>query len=224
VKTALRVVVGEDELLFREGLVRLLSEAGMDVVADAADATELMRTAFEHRPDVVVTDVRMPPEQTDDGLRAALEIRRRIPGTGVVILSHYVAAGPAVDLFAEGADGIAYLLKQRVGDLEWFVDTVRRIAAGGCAIDPEIVQRLLRAADPAPLDALTPREREVLALMAEGCSNHGIATQLGVTGDAVEKHIRAILRKLGVRADPAEHRRVLAVLTYLRHGADARYR
>ena len=220
----MRVVVGEDELLFREGLVRLLSEAGMDVVADAADATDLVHKAIEHRPAVVVSDVRMPPEQTDDGLRAALEIRRRMPGTGVVILSHHVAEGPALELFAEGADGLAYLLKQRVGDLDGFVDTVRRIAAGGCAIDPHIVQRLLRAADPAPLDALTPREREVLALMAEGCSNHGIACRFGVTGDAVEKHIRAILRKLDVRVEPTEHRRVLAVLTYLRHGPDARYR
>jgi len=217
-------VVGEDELLFREGLIRLLTEGGMHVVAEAADARDLVRAAIEHRPDVVVTDVRMPPGNGNDGLCAALEVRRRIPNTGVVVLSHYIAADSALELFTEGAEGIAYLLKHRVADLEWFVDTVRQVAAGGCVIDPSVVQRLLAGAEGDPITSLTPRERDVLALMAEGLSNQGIADRHAITVDAVEKHIRAILRKLDVRPDRGEHRRVLAVLAYLRSNRDSEYR
>lgn len=211
----MRVVVGEDQLLFREGLVRLLGEAGFDVVAQAADATDLIRKATAHRPDVVVTDVRMPPGEADDGLRAALEIRRGVPGIAILVLSQYVAETTARELIAEGAEGIGYLLKDRVADLDRFADCVRQVAEGGSVLDPQVVARLLRELRPGPLADLTPREREVLGLMAEGRSNRGIAAQLVVTEDAVEKHIRSILRKLDVPQDPDEHRRVRAVLRYL---------
>lgn len=214
----MRVVIGEDDALYREGLVRLLTEGGFEVVAQARDAPELERKAAAHRPDVVVTDVRMPPRGTDDGLRAAIAIRQRSPETAVLVLSQYVAQRPAAELVGHSAKGVGYLLKDRVADLDQFLDAVRRVAAGGTALDPEIVSRLLGRHPRGPLDELTPREREVLALMACGHSNQGIADRLVVTDHAVVKHIGNILRKLDIPSAPDGHRRVLAVLTYL-HGA-----
>lgn len=211
-----RVVIGEDDVLFREGLKRLLAEGGMDVVGQAASAEDLVRKASAHRPDVVVTDVRMPPGNTDDGLRAAIEIRHRHPGIGVLVLSKYVAERSALKLIADNAAGVGYLLKDRVADLDHFVDAVRRVAEGGSALDPEIVSRLLGRVGEDPLQPLTSREREVLAAMAEGHSNQGIATALVITEDAVEKHVRSILRKLDIGPSTSGHRRVLAVLAFLR--------
>ena len=219
----MRVVIGEDQALFREGLVRLLDDLGFDVVAKAADADDMVRKVQAHRPDVVVTDVRMPPNHTDDGLRAALEIRSRCPGTAVLVLSQYVAERPALDLMAGGAEGVGYLLKDRVADLDRFADAVRRVAEGGSALDPEVVSRLVARRRDDPLDELSPRELEVLSLMAEGRSNRGIAGQLAVTEHAVEKHVHAILLKLGIAAAPTDHRRVLAVLAYLQGRAAAHY-
>ena len=216
----MRVVIGEDQVLFREGMVRLLSEAGFDVVGEAGDAEDLLRKVAAHRPDVVVTDVRMPPTQTDDGLRAALEIRRSAPGTGVLVLSQYVVERSALELIAGGAEGVGYLLKDRVADLDAFTEAVRRVAEGGSALDPEIVSRLLGRRRDDSLEELTPREREVLALMAEGRSNHGIAERLVVTEYAVEKHVGSILRKLDISPTDSGHRRVLAVLAYLRSRAE----
>jgi DNA-binding NarL/FixJ family response regulator len=214
-----RVVVGEDQALFRAGLVRLLCDAGFEVVAEAADAPDLVRKATAHRPDIVITDVRMPPGHSDDGLRAALEIRARLPGTAVMVLSQYVVERAAIDLIGDSAAGVGYLLKDRVADLDAFTDAVRRVAAGGSALDPEVIARMLgRRAD--PLGVLTPRERDVLAAMAEGRSNHGIAEKLVVTEHAVEKHVTSIIRKLDIAAGAGEHRRVLAVLAFLqRSGA-----
>jgi len=212
----MRVVIGEDDVLFREGLVRLLTEAVIDVVGQAADAQELVRKVAAHRPDVVLADVRMPPDNTDDGLRAAIEIRRRYPAIGVLVLSKYAADRPALELIADNAAGVGYLLKDRVADLEQFVDAIRRIADGGSALDPEIVSRLLGRSRADPLEKLSPREREVLGLMAEGHSNHGIATALVITEDAVEKHVSSILRKLDLPPTASGHRRVLAVLAFLR--------
>jgi DNA-binding NarL/FixJ family response regulator len=186
------------------------------VVAECADASELVRRVAGHRPDIVITDVRMPPGNTDDGLRAAQQIRRRFPGTPVVVLSQYVMERAAVELIADDAAGVGYLLKDRVADLDRFVEAVRRVAAGGSALDPEVVGRMLGRRGNDPLDELTPREREVLAMMAEGRSNHGIAAELVVTDDAIEKHVRSILRKLDIHGSENEHRRVLAVLTFLR--------
>lgn len=218
----MRTVIGEDELLFREGLGRLLREGGFDVVAQAADADELVRKVHGHRPALVVTDVRMPPRNTDDGLRAALEIRRRFPSTAIVALSHHIATEAALELIGDRAEGVGYLLKERVADLEGFLDSVRRVAAGGSALDPEVVARLVgRGRD--PLRQLSPREREVLALMAEGRSNHGIGHALVITDDAVEKHVRSILHKLDIRVDVSDHRRVIAVLTYLRAAGALKY-
>jgi DNA-binding NarL/FixJ family response regulator len=211
-----RVVIGEDEPLFRAGLVRLLSESGFEIVAECADAEDLVRRVAGPRPDVVITDVRMPPGHADDGLRAAQEIRRRFPGTAVVVLSHYVMEGAAVDLIGDDAAGVGYLLKDRVADLDAFVEATRRVAAGGSALDPDVVSKVLARRGQHPLEELSPREREVLTLMAEGLSNRGIAERLVVTEDAVEKHVRSLLRKLDIHGSPSEHRRVLAVLTYLR--------
>ncbi len=217
----MRVVIGEDQALFRQLMVRLLSDEGYEVVAQAADADELVRKVQGHRPDVVVTDVRMPPTNTDDGLRAALEIRERFPDTAVLVLSQYVAERSALDLIAGGAEGVGYLLKDRVGDIDDFVDALRRVAEGGSALDPEVVSGLLGRRGDDPLAELSPREREVLALMAEGRSNQGIAKQLVVTEHAVEKHVRSILQKLGLPIAPSDHRRVLAVLAFLRNPAGA---
>jgi DNA-binding NarL/FixJ family response regulator len=212
-----RVVVAEDSVLLREGIVRLLAEAGFDVVGEAGDAEDLLRKVTAHKPDVAIVDIRMPPTHTDDGLRAALEIRRRLPQTGVLVLSQYVEEGYALDLLDESAEGTGYLLKDRVADVERFLDSVRRVGEGGSALDPEVVGHLLgRRRRDDPLAAITPREREVLALMAEGRSNRGIAEQLVVTERAVEKHVTGIFDKLGLSPVPEDHRRVLAVLTFLR--------
>ncbi len=204
-------------MLLREGIVRLLEEAGFEVVGQAGDAEDLVRKVSAHTPDVAVVDIRMPPTGTDDGLRAALEIRRRLPATGVLVLSQYVEEGYALDLVADSAEGTGYLLKDRVADVERFVDSVRRVGEGGSALDPEVVAHLLgRRRREDPLEELTGREREVLALMAEGRSNRAIAEQLVVTERAVEKHVTSVFGKLGLAPGPEDHRRVLAVLTFLR--------
>jgi DNA-binding NarL/FixJ family response regulator len=212
-----RVVIGEDDVLLREGISRLLAEAGIEVAAQAGDADAFLRKALAHRPDVAVVDVQMPPDHGDDGLRAALELRRRRPETGVLVLSQFYEEQYAVDLIGDSAEGVGYLLKERVGDVDAFTDAVRRVAAGGSALDPEVVGRMLgrRRAD-GPLEQLSPRDRDVLALMAEGKSNRGIADALFVTPAAVEKHVTAIFEKLGLKPERTEHRRVLAALTYLR--------
>jgi DNA-binding NarL/FixJ family response regulator len=213
-----RVVVGEDSLLLREGIVRVLGEAGFDVVAQAGDAQELLRQVSAHKPDVAVVDIRMPPTDTDDGLRAAIEIRRRLPRTAVMVLSQYLEEGYALDLVGDSAEGTGYLLKDRVGDVERFADSVRRVAEGGSALDPEVIAQVLgRSRRRDPLAELTAREREVLALMAEGRSNQAIAEKLVVTERAVEKHVTRIFDKLGLTPTAEDHRRVRAVLTFLRH-------
>jgi DNA-binding NarL/FixJ family response regulator len=212
----MRVVIAEDQALLRTGLVRLLRDSGFDVVAEAADAPDLVRKVAAHRPDVVVTDVRMPPGNADDGLRAAREIRERFPGTAVVVLSQYVMEQAAVELVGKDASGIGYLLKDRVADLDAFVDALNRVANGGSALDPDVVSRMIGRGDSDELDRLTPRERDVLRLMAEGRSNRGIAEKLVVTEDAVEKHVNNLLRKLDITGAPTDHRRVMAVLAFLR--------
>jgi DNA-binding NarL/FixJ family response regulator len=213
----MRVVVADDSVLLREGVVRLLTESGFDVVAQAGDAEDLIRKVRAHKPDVAVVDIRMPPTNTDDGLRAALEIRAELPDTGVLVLSQYVEEGYALDLVGESAGGVGYLLKDRVADVERFVDSVRRVADGGSALDPEVVAQLVgRARRDDPLAELTPREREVLELMAEGRSNNAIAEHMVVTERAVEKHVTSIFGKLGLAPAPEDHRRVLAVLAFLR--------
>ena len=212
----IRVVVGEDEPLVREGIVRVLEEAGLDVVGVAGDAEDLVRKAGAHRPDVVITDIQMPPDLTDDGLRAAQRIRTSQPEVGVVVLSQFLEDRYALELVGDRAQGVGYLLKDRVGDLELFIDAIRRVARGGSALDPEVVQRMVgRRREEGPLDRLTPRDLEVLALMAEGRSNRGIAEELVVTVAAVERHVTAIFSELGLRQVPEDHRRVLAVLQYL---------
>ncbi len=211
----MRLVVAEDSLLLREGLVRLLEEAGFEVLGQAADADELLRKVSAHKPDACVVDVRMPPTNTDDGLRAALSIRQEHPGVGVLVLSAYVEQAYAHELLADGAAGVGYLLKHRVAELERFTEAVRRVGEGGSVLDPEVVSQLMRREDSA-LAELTERELEVLGLMAEGRSNRGLAAQLVVTGRAVEKHVSSIFGKLGLDPVPEDHRRVLAVLRYLR--------
>jgi DNA-binding NarL/FixJ family response regulator len=213
-----RVVVADDSVLLREGIVRLLEECdGFEVVGQAGDADELLRKVGAHKPDVAVVDIRMPPTNTDDGLRAALQIRATQPGTAVLVLSQYVEEGYALDLVGDAAGGVGYLLKDRVADVDRFVDSVRRVAEGGSALDPEVVAQLLgRARRDDPLGRLTPREREVLELMAEGRSNQAIAEQLVVTERAVEKHVTSIFGKLDLAPAPEDHRRVLAVLAFLR--------
>ena len=204
----------------REGIARLLSEAGFNVVSQAGDAEGFLRKALGHRPDVAVVDIQMPPGRGDDGLRAALELRRRLPETGVLVLSQYYEEQYALDLIGDSAEGVGYLLKERVGDVEAFRDAVSRVAAGGSALDPEVVGRMLgRRRGAGPLDELTPRERDVLAHLAEGKSNQGIAEALVVTSAAVEKHVTSIFQKLGLQTSATEHRRVLAALTYLRDSA-----
>ena len=216
--TALRVVIGEDDVLLREGIARLLSDAGFDVVAQTGDADDFLRRTLAHRPDVAVVDVQMPPRHEDDGLRAATALRERLPETGVLVLSQFYEESYALDLIGDRADGVGYLLKERVADVSAFVDAVERVAAGGSALDPEIVARMLgRRRVSGPLDDLTPREREVLASMAEGKSNRGIAEALFVSETAVEKHVSRIFNKLGLGSSGTEHRRVLAVLTYVRN-------
>ncbi len=213
----MRVVVADDSVLLREGVVRLLEEKGFDVVAQAGDAEDLIRKVNAHKPDVAVVDIRMPPTNTDDGLRAALEIRASHPQTGVLVLSQYVEEGYALDLVGDSAGGVGYLLKDRVADVDRFVESVMRVAEGGSALDPEVVAQLVgRARRDDPLAELTPREREVMELMAEGRSNNAIATQMTVTERAVEKHVTSIFGKLGLPPAPEDHRRVLAVLAFLR--------
>jgi DNA-binding NarL/FixJ family response regulator len=217
VVNAPRAVIADDELLLRQGLERLLTEGGIDVVATAGDAPDLIRKTRAHRPDVVVTDVRMPPDMTDDGLRAAIAIRRALPGTGVLVLSQHLAERYALQLLGDDARGVGYLLKDRVADLDDFLAVVRTVAAGGTALDPDVVARMLgRRRIANPLEGLTTRERDVLALMVEGLSNHGIAERLSVGAPAVEKHVTRIFDKLELGHDRGDHRRVLAVLAVLR--------
>jgi DNA-binding NarL/FixJ family response regulator len=212
----MRVVVAEDPVLLREGVARLLQEAGHEVVGQAGDADDLMRKVRAHKPDLAVVDVRMPPSQTDEGLRAAKEIRAELPGVGVLVLSGYVEPTYAQELLAENAEGLGYLLKDRVSDVGTFADAVERVGTGGSALDPEVVSVLMgRAREDDPLEELTPREREVLGLMAEGRSNAAIAEQLVVTERAVEKHVTSIFGKLDLSASGEDHRRVLAVLKFL---------
>ena len=213
----MRVVVADDSVLLREGIVRLLGDAGFDVVAQAGDAEDLVRKVSAHKPDIAIVDIRMPPTNTDDGLRAALEIRRTLPETAVLVLSQYVEEGYALELVGDSAGGVGYLLKDRVADVDRFVDSVRRVAEGGSALDPEVVSQLLgRSRRDDPLAAITAREREVLELMAEGRSNNAIAEQMVITERAVEKHVTSIFSKLDLAPAPADHRRVLAVLAFLR--------
>src|SRR3954447_9000336 len=202
----------------REGIARLLAEAGFDVVSQAGDAEALLRKTLAHRPDVAVVDIEMPPGGGDDGLRAALEIRERLPETGVLVLSNYYEEQYALDLIGDSAEGVGYLLKERVGEVDAFTDAVARVAAGGSALDPEVVGRMLgRRRQEDPLDELSPRERDVLTHLAQGKSNHGIAEALVVTNAAVEKHVTSIFHKLELETSATEHRRVLAALTYLRN-------
>jgi DNA-binding NarL/FixJ family response regulator len=211
-----RVVVADDSTLLREGVVRLLEEAGLEVVGQAADGEELMRKVRAHKPDVAVVDVRMPPTHTDEGLRAAREIRAELPEVAVLVLSQYVEVTYARELLAESAEGLGYLLKDRVADVAALTDAVRRVGAGGSALDPEVVSQMLgRQRRNDPLQALTPREREVLGLMAEGRSNAAIAAALVVTERAVEKHVTGIFSKLDLPTSGEDHRRVLAVLQFL---------
>ena len=200
----------------REGIVHVLQSSGFEVIGTAADARELVRKARAGRPDVVVTDIQMPPDHTDDGLRAALEIRAAEPGVGVLVLSQFLEDRYAFDLVADGAQGLGYLLKEKVGDLRVFTDAVSRVAEGGSALDPDVVARLVgRRRRSSPIDSLTKREAEVLALIAEGFSNAGVAQELVVTVAAVERHVTSIFDKLGLQQSPEQHRRVLAVLNYL---------
>jgi DNA-binding NarL/FixJ family response regulator len=211
-----RVVIAEDLALLRDGLTRLLRDEGFDVVAAVDDGDKLVAAVVEHEPDVAIVDVRLPPTFTDEGVRAALEARRRRAGTPVLILSQYVEQTYAQELLADGAGGVGYLLKDRVAHPEEFVSAVRRVAEGGTALDPEAVAQLFAHRRDGPLDELTPREREVLGLMAEGRSNSGIARAMVVTEGAVEKHVSSIFGKLGLPPSGDDHRRVLAVLAYVR--------
>ena len=212
----LRVIIAEDSALLREGLASLIGESGGQVVAKVADGPAFVAAVIEHRPDVSVVDVRMPPSQRDEGLRAAIEARRRVPGSPVLVLSQYVERQYATELLADRAGGVGYLLKDRVADVRDFMDALRRVSRGGTALDPEVVAQLMvpRGAD-ARLQSLTPREREVLGAMAEGRTNVGIATLLGITEGATEKHISNIFGKLELPDSENDHRRVLAVLAYL---------
>jgi DNA-binding NarL/FixJ family response regulator len=214
----LKALVAEDAPLLREGIAHVLTQAGLEVVARAADAEELLAKVRAYRPDVAVVDIRMPPTNTDDGLRAAIALRAEFPHLGILLLSQYVEETYAEELLEAGTRGAGYLLKDRVGDVTSFIDSVHRVAAGGSVLDPEVVALLVgrRATDDGPLASLSNREREVLALMAEGRTNLAIARTLFLSEGAVEKHIRAIFTKLDLPADADTHRRVLAVLAYLR--------
>ncbi|WP_073487266.1 response regulator [Streptoalloteichus hindustanus] len=212
----MRVVIAEDSVLLRAGVERLLADEGIETVAAVGDGPGLLTALDEHRPDLAIVDVRMPPTFRDEGLRAALEARKRFPGTSVLVLSQYVEEHYAIELIGSGAAGVGYLLKERVADVADFVDAVQRVADGGTSIDPEVISQLLGRRRN-PLDALTPRELEVLGLMAEGRSNTAIARGLVVSDGAVEKHIGNIFAKLNLEPTSDEHRRVRAVLTYLSH-------
>jgi DNA-binding NarL/FixJ family response regulator len=218
----IRVVIGEDDVLLREGIAGILERAGFEVLAQTGSAHDLLRRARALRPDVAVVDIQMPPGNADDGLRAALELRERRPETGVVVLSQFFEESYATDLIGDRPEGVGYLLKERVGDVSVFIDAVRRVAGGGTALDPEIVARMMgRRRASGPLDELSQRDREVLAEMAEGKSNRGIAEALFVSEAAVEKHVTAIFRKLEIEQTATEHRRVLAVVRYLRESGQA---
>jgi len=212
-----RVVVADDAVILREGLARLLTEAGLEIAGLAADADELVRLVEQQRPDVAIVDIRMPPTYTDEGLRAAQEIRARAPDTGILVLSQHVRASYALELLSGGSQGIGYLLKERVSDLRELASSVERVAQGGSVLDPLVVEQLVgrSRAGADPLEHLTPREREVLSLMAEGRSNRAIAAQLFVTEHTVEKHVKSIFATLRLPPSPDDHRRVLAVVTYL---------
>jgi DNA-binding NarL/FixJ family response regulator len=215
----LRIVVADDAVLLREGLVRLLAEDGHEVVAAVGDGPALTESVLTHRPDISVVDVRMPPTHTDEGLRAAITVRTQLPGAPVLVLSQYVEASYAADLLADGSGAVGYLLKDRVADVEEFLDALDRVARGATVLDPQVVAHLLagqRQRKDDPLNALTERERQLLALMAEGLSNTAIARRLVLSGSAVEKHIGNIFVKLGLPPDDAQHRRVRAVLAYLK--------
>ena len=213
----MRVVIAEDSVLLREGLARLLTERGFEVVGQCATPDDLLCKVRSHAPDVAIVDIRLPPTHNDEGLRAAQQIRAQHPSVGVLVLSQYVELGLAMKLLEQSAEGIGYLLKDRVSDVKEFTSAIRRVAAGGSAIDPTIISQLLgRRRDDSPLEHVTPREREVLELMAEGRSNQGIAERLVITERAVQKHITNIFEKLGLTASGDDHRRVLAVLAYLR--------
>jgi DNA-binding NarL/FixJ family response regulator len=219
----IRVVIGEDDVLLREGIAGILERAGLEVLAKTGNAEDFLRRAQAHKPDVVVVDIQMPPGNADDGLRAALELRDERPETGVVILSQFFEETYAVDLIGDHPEGIGYLLKERVGDVSAFVDAVRRVARGGTALDPKIVARMMgRGRVEVPLEELSERDREVLKEMAEGKSNRGIAEALFISEAAVEKHVTAIFRKLEIEPTALEHRRVLAVVRYLRESARVR--
>jgi DNA-binding NarL/FixJ family response regulator len=218
VPTPVSVVVGEDDVLMREGIVRLLTEAGFDVVAQAGDADDVLRKGLAHHPDVVVADVQMPPHRADDGLRAAIELRRQRPETAVLVLSQFYEEHYALDLIGERPEGVGYLLKERVGDVRGFLDAIERVAAGGTALDRAVVAELVHARDGGggAFAELTPREREVMELMAEGRTNAAIARAMVVQPGAVEKHVSSIFNKLDLPASNDDHRRVLAVLAFLR--------
>lgn len=214
----MRIVIVEDSVLLREGIARLLGEGGHDVVAQLADARDLMAAIKSNEPDLAVLDVRLPPTFTDEGIRAALAVRSERPRQPILVLSQYVEERYATELLASDSQGVGYLLKERVADVGDFIDACERVAAGGTVLDPEVVAQLLARRRRAPFEDLTPREHEVLGLMAEGRSNVGIARQLVVSEGAVEKHISSIFAKLGLASSDTEHRRVLAVLQYLQHG------
>jgi len=211
----MRVILGEDSVLLRAGIARLLEDSGFEVVGQAGDADDLLRKVRAHKPDVAIVDIRMPPTHTDEGLRVARVIRAELPNTAVLVLSQYLEHDYAIELLSDSAEGVGYLLKDRIADIERFIDSIRRDADRGSVLDPEVVKEMLGRRPTGPLDELTPREREILALMAEGRSNHAIAEQLVITERAVEKHVTSIFAKLNLPATPDDHRRVLAVLTYL---------
>jgi len=212
----MRVVIADDAVLLREGAARLLEDAGIEVVAQAGDAEDLLRKVRAHHPDVAIIDVRMPPDNVDDGLRAAVTIRAELPDVGILLLSQYVEDRYLRELLAGGADGVGYLLKDRLADVQRLTEAVERVAAGGSVLDPEVVSQMMgRARAEGPLDSLTEREREVLARMAEGRTNRAIAEELFVSERGVERHVTSIFSKLGLPAGEQDHRRVLAVLAYL---------
>jgi DNA-binding NarL/FixJ family response regulator len=212
----MRVAIAEDSVLLREGIARLLDDAGFDVIGKSGDATDLMLKVRSYEPDIVIVDIRLPPSHTDEGIQAALEIREQHPGVSVLVLSQYVELGLALKLLSDSAESVGYLLKDRISDVDDFLGAVRRVADGGSAVDPKIVSTLLsRQRDDDPLAALTPREREVLELMATGSSNQGIADKLVITVRAVEKYVSSIFGKLGLPSSGSESRRVLAVLMFL---------
>jgi DNA-binding NarL/FixJ family response regulator len=219
VSSEIRVVIGEDDVLLRAGICRLLEDAGIEVVAQTGDADDLLRKALAHRPDVTLADVQMPPRREDDGLRAAIELRKQRPNAHILVLSQHADQQYALDLVGDEPAGVGYLLKERIGDVDAFIDAVQRVARGGTALDPEVVALMLgRRRSHDPLEQLTDREREVLATMAEGKSNRGIASALLISEAAVEKHTTSIFSKLDLEPSPHEHRRVLAALKYLSAG------